>query len=117
MEIRKKIGNKFLKNEYVYIYSSYPDQKIIGKFQIDSLIEFDKTQITEDILLQSCLTKEEIFSYIKDKKAYGIKIKNVTSLRPLSLIEIKSELVTFTPPQSYRYIDFAMQEFFNKKFY
>lgn len=117
IEIRKKIGTKFSKNEDVYIYSSFPDQKIIGKFQIESLIHFDKNEITEDLLSQSCLTKEEMLNYIQDKKAFSIKIKNVILLHPLSLNEIKSELVNFRPPQSYRYLDFQMKELFDRRLY
>jgi predicted transcriptional regulator len=115
IEIRKKIGKYFNQNEYVFIYSSHPDKKIIGFFQIDSIISFDNNHIDDDILVKSCLTKDELLGYINNKTGYGIKIKNVKNIQPITLHELKYNFKDFTPPQSFRYIDSSMLDFLKKR--
>lgn len=114
IEIRKKIGIKFKIDEYIYIYSSAPDKKIVGYFQIDSIIEFDKDKITNELLLESCLSKNEMLNYIKDDKAYGIKIKNIYLSKTISLQEIRNVFRNFNPPQSFRYIQADMLDYLKK---
>lgn len=105
IEIRKKIGKEFLPGNNVFIYSTSPEKKIIGLFQIDSILEFDMYEVTDELLLRSCLSRNEMLNYIKTDKAYAIKIKNVQLINPLSLEKLRNKLLNFTPPQSYMYIN------------
>ncbi|EMM1341387.1 hypothetical protein [Enterobacter roggenkampii] len=115
IEIRKKIGKYFTPNSYIFIYSSSPEKKIIGFFQIDAIIRFDKDSIDDNLLLKSCLTKKEMIDYIENEKAFGIKIKNVNVIQPITLDEMKTLFKDFTPPQSFRYIDPNMLVFLKKR--
>lgn len=105
IEIRKKIGKEFLAGNNVFIYSTSPEKKIIGSFQIDSIFEFDMYEVTAELLLRSCLSRNEMLNYIKNDKAYAIKIKNIQAIRPISLEILRNKLLNFRPPQSYMYIN------------
>lgn len=105
IEIRRKIGKDFLTENIVFIYSSSPEKKIIGSFQISSIFEFDLHEVTDELLLRSCLSRNEMLDYIKNDKAYAIKIKNIQLVNPISLETLKNKLLNFRPPQSYMYID------------
>ncbi|UWX93463.1 hypothetical protein N2K86_00430 [Enterobacter mori] len=115
IEIRKKIGKYFMPNSYIFIYSSSPEKKIIGFFQIDSIIRIDKDSFDDNLLMKSCLTKKEMIEYIENQKAFGIKIKNVNVIQPITLDEMKILFKDFTPPQSFRYIDPNMLVFLKTK--
>ncbi|ESL94083.1 hypothetical protein L420_01250 [Enterobacter hormaechei subsp. hoffmannii UCICRE 9] len=65
--------------------------------------------------MKSCLTKKEMIDYIENEKAFGIKIKNVNIIQPITLDEIKTLFKDFTPPQSFRYIDPNMLFFLKTK--
>ncbi|ENQ6443159.1 hypothetical protein ACEPNH_003560 [Citrobacter freundii] len=105
IEIRKKIGKEFLAGNNVFIYSTSPEKKIIGSFQIDSIFEFDMYEVTDELLLRSCLSRNEMLNYIKNDKAYAIKIKNIQVISPISLETLRNKLLNFRPPQSYMYIN------------
>ncbi|MBW7639066.1 hypothetical protein [Citrobacter portucalensis] len=105
IEIRKKIGKEFLAGNNVFIYSTSPEKKIIGSFQIDSIFEFDMYEVTAELLLRSCLSRNEMLNYIKNDKAYAIKIKNIQVILPISLEILRNKLLNFRPPQSYMYIN------------
>lgn len=105
IEIRRKIGKDFLTENIVFIYSSSPEKKIIGSFQISSIFEFDLHEVTDELLLRSCLSRNEMLDYIKNDKAHAIKIKNIQLVNPISLETLKNKLLNFRPPQSYMYID------------
>lgn len=46
-----------------------------------------------------------MLNYIKNDKAYAIKIKNIQAIRPISLEILRNKLLNFRPPQSYMYIN------------
>ena len=83
-------------------YASSPVQKIIGEFEIETIIEeeLDKLwELTKDL---SGISKDYFFEYFKNKKnGFAIKIKNAKKYNtPLSI----KEKFNITPPQSFMYL-------------
>lgn len=86
----------------VVVYASYPIQRVIGEFDIDTIIKSEVQELwhlTKDF---SGITKNFFFEYFSNKeKGYAIKIKNVRRYqKELSL----KEDFNITPPQSFIYL-------------
>ena len=100
-EFRKSL---FKKREVktVVVYASSPVQKVIGEFEIETIINDELNRLwnlTKDF---SGITAEYFFEYFRNKEmGYAIKIKEVTIYeKPLS---IKDDF-NATPPQSFIYL-------------
>lgn len=88
--------------ERVYIYSSAPEQRIIGYFTIDDIVSDTPKKLWREFNAVGSITEEDFFEYFADKEiGYSIKIKEVTrftkSKNPKKIFE------NFVPPQSYMY--------------
>ena len=102
VEFRKKTFKKEV--ERVYIYSSAPEQKIIGYFIIDNIDAAPPEELWKKYNAVGSISKEDFFDYFFEKEiGYSIKIKNFKkfskSKNPKDIFE------NFVPPQSYMYCD------------
>lgn len=86
----------------VIVYASSPVQKVIGEFEIDTILSATPEKIWEKTKKFSGITKDFFFEYFSDKKqAHAIKIKKAKKYdKPLEL----KEGFEVAPPQSYIYL-------------
>jgi predicted transcriptional regulator len=90
------------KVEKVYIYSSSPDQKIIGYFIIDSIIADSPEKIWKKFREVGSINKTDFFEYYENKDlAYAIAIKSYKKFK--EPINPKKVFRKFAAPQSYIY--------------
>lgn len=102
VEFRKLVFKKEI--ERVYIYSSAPEQRIIGYFTIEDIISDTPKKLWQEFSEVGSISEEDFFDYFANKKiGYSIKIKDVTRFRrsknPKEIFE------NFVPPQSYMYCE------------
>ena len=86
----------------VVVYASSPTQKVIGEFEIDSILEEEVAKLWKKTKAYSGIDRSYFYEYFSDKKnGYAIKIKNVKKYEtPLCL----KEHYNLTPPQSFAYL-------------
>lgn len=88
----------------VYIYSSSPVQKIIGKFSLKDVICATPEEIWEQCSEYGGISKEDFFQYYNGKsEAYSLRISDLEvfdkAICPYNTFK------KFTPPQSFLYYD------------
>jgi len=96
--------------ERVYIYSG---KKIVGSFQIGSIIEGNPQAIWIKCKDYAGISKQDYFKYFEgSRKAYAIEIKNAKIFKePINPYTV---LRNFTPPQSFQYIQEKIENFISK---
>jgi predicted transcriptional regulator len=113
-EFADKIFNGTKKYEYrrsvfkntniktVVVYASSPVQKVIGEFDIETILNDTLEKLWEDTKQFSGITKDFFLSYFSDKQdGYAIQIKKTRKYKkPLC---IREDFNAF-PPQSFMYI-------------
>lgn len=98
-EFRKVLPKKSFNK--VYVYSSSPVKKIIGEFDVDSIVTGSKDAIWDMFSLKGGITKDEFYSYFTGETARVICIKNTNLYEtPVDLPKNISR-----PPQNFLYID------------
>jgi predicted transcriptional regulator len=101
-EFRRSVfKNKNVKT--VLVYASSPVQRVIGEFEIDSILNDELKQlwnITKDF---SGITENFFFEYFQNKeKGYAIKIKKTRKYN--KSLSLKDDF-NANPPQSFMYIE------------
>lgn len=86
----------------VVVYASSPIQRVIGEFDIDSIVSLSPKLLWQKTKEFSGITEEFFFEYFAKKEVgHAIKIKTTRKyITPLTL----KENFNLTPPQSYAYI-------------
>jgi len=86
----------------IVVYSSSPVQKVIGEFEIETILRKDIDQLWNLTEQESGINKDFFFEYYKGKETgFAIKIKKTKKYdEPL---DIKRDF-KLTPPQSFVYI-------------
>ena len=86
----------------IVVYSSSPVQKVIGEFEIESILQSNISELWDMTAQESGINKEFFFEYYKGKdRGFAIKIKNIKKYdKPL---DIKADF-KLAPPQSFVYI-------------
>lgn len=96
-EFRKSIFRQKVKT--VYVYSSLPDGKVIGLFDIGEVIEGSPVEIWNKVGNQGAISKKDFFDYFGDSpRAYAIEIINPIEYKPHKIISMSQV------PQSFRYL-------------
>ncbi len=99
-EFRRSI----FKNENVktvIVYASSPVKKVIGEFEIDSIINEELESLWKMTSNYSGISKDYFDKYFFDKEAgYAIKIKNTKRYRRPKSLQKDFDLM---PPQSFAY--------------
>lgn len=103
-EFRKVIFKK-LDVTTVVVYASSPVQKVIGEFEIDTILTSNPEDIWQRTKKLSGITEKYFYEYFGEREiAHAIKIKEVKKYsKPLSL----KDDFNVSPPQSYMYLDIA----------
>ncbi len=102
VEFRKLTFKKEI--ERVYIYSSSPEQRIIGYFTIEDIISDTPEELWRQFSKVGSIAEEDFFEYFADKEiGYSIKIKSVNRFRKSK--NPKEIFKNFVAPQSYMYCD------------
>jgi predicted transcriptional regulator len=88
--------------ERVYIYSSSPEQRIIGYFTIEDIISDTPKKLWKEFNRVGSITEEDFFDYFANKEiGYSIKIKSVNKFKKAK--DPKEIFENFVAPQSYMY--------------
>jgi len=87
----------------VIVYSSSPEKKVIGEFEIEAVLSDPPDKIWELTKLHSGITQEFYDEYFKGRDtAYAIKVSTTKKYRkPKSLADYKIR----SAPQSFVYVD------------
>jgi predicted transcriptional regulator len=101
-EFRRSVfKNKNVKT--VVVYASSPIQRVIGEFEIDSILNKELSQLWNDTKEHSGISENYFFEYFNNKeRGYAIKIK-ATKLYKKSL-SLKDDF-NASPPQSFMYLE------------
>jgi predicted transcriptional regulator len=86
----------------VVVYASSPVQKVIGEFEIDSILTLDVVELWKQTKTHSGISENFFFSYFLNKQmGHAIKVKKAKKYKtPLC---IRKDFQA-TPPQSFIYI-------------
>lgn len=104
VEIRRSFSKRWV-DQRLCIYSSSPDQCLLGEATVISVIEGDPEEIWSSYNAQLCCTRAEFEEYSRGaSKLVAITLGQVIRYeRPLPLREIRAlNDGHFSPPQSYR---------------
>jgi predicted transcriptional regulator len=87
----------------VYIYSSAPEKRIIGYFEVKQIFSDTPQNLWARFRKSAGISESEFFAYYDGRSTgYAISIKNLTVLkRP---IDPYKHFKKFTPPQSFMYM-------------
>lgn len=86
----------------VVVYASSPVQRVIGEFEIDSILSSDPNEIWKQTKEYSGISEDFFYEYFADKKiAYAIKIKKTKKYKQHLRLQDNYNVV---PPQSYLYL-------------
>ncbi|MGR5061201.1 hypothetical protein ACPV3O_23385 [Vibrio rotiferianus] len=107
-EFRKKfpnISDMGVSNK-VFIYSSKPVMAIVGSFVVKKQYHSDFKTLMKDINASKAYS-ERISDYLIDKKScHALEVSELIIYENyLTLNELRHEFGSFTPGQSYRYLD------------
>ena len=102
VEFRKKVFSDTVK--VAFVYSSYPQKKIIGYFKIQHIEKGTPQEIWDRYSCVGCISKQKFDTYyLGHELAYGIEISAFFSYdMPLDPYEFDP---SFRAPQSYCYVD------------
>ena len=107
-EFRKSIFKK-RSVDLIYIYSSHPVKKIVGKFTIGDILEDRPDNLWDAVKDQSGLDESEFFNYFRGRsKGYAIGIDEFTPFK--DPIDPRLHYDNFVPPQSFCYVDNEIEE-------
>ena len=100
-EFRKVIFKR--KVSTVYIYSSSPVKKIIGKFSIGNILNDSPSQLWKTCNGASGLSEDEFFNYFAySDRGYALKIDKLELFDP---VDPYTQLDNFVAPQSFCYVN------------
>lgn len=110
IELRKKIGKEFSNGSVVYVYSSSPQQAIVGKVILSAVEQHDVDVIARNYSREACVSESYIKDYYsKHDKGYLLLIRSVIPFsKPVPLSKLKQH--GFNPPQSFCYAKGAVLE-------
>jgi type I restriction enzyme S subunit len=88
----------------IYIYSSSPVKKIVGTFEIGSILEDHPIDLWDMVKEFAGINHRDFFAYFEGKsRAFAIEIQNLQEFTdPINPYET---MPGFVPPQSYCYMN------------
>jgi len=87
----------------IIVYASSPVQKVIGEFEIESIINDELVTLWELTKKYAGINEEYFFKYFSNKEyGYAIHIKNVKKYRKALCLR---EDFNAKPPQSFMYLN------------
>lgn len=98
----RKVIFKDRRVKTVVVYASYPTQKVIGEFKIESILDDEPARLWRETKQQAGINEEYFFGYFANKEvAYAIKVKSVKRYRKALCLRRDFNL---SPPQSFMYL-------------
>lgn len=118
IELRRQIPKHLTDGDLVIVYSTSPDKMIIGFFTVKEVIKITPTNVSEDILTDSCISRIEFQRYFDSANyGYAIKIDQCWTLPvKIELQDLKKKDNNFNVPQNFRYVtnsDYTLFEVYN----
>jgi predicted transcriptional regulator len=103
IEMRTKIGKKFVSGASVIIYSSSPVKAIVATAKIHRIQHLTANEVNQNHLKKIHISREFFTQYMENRKnCYLIEFSDINKLKqPISLAELKK--LNFTAPQSFCY--------------
>lgn len=102
VEFRKLVFKREIKR--VYIYSSSPEQRIIGYFTIEDIVSDTPKNLWQKFKRVGSIEENDFFDYFANKKiGYSINIKSYSRFK--KAINPKDIFENFVAPQSYMYCE------------
>lgn len=103
VELRKKIGIRFIVGARIFIYSSSPVMEITGHAEISQVDQLAISEIRSRFLGDACIAEEDFNDYYKNsERGFVIHLCKVNRfVRGVSLARLRSR--GFIPPQSFSY--------------
>ena len=87
----------------VVVYASSPVQKVIGEFEIETIINAELQALWKQTKEYAGIGEEFFFSYFTNKESgYAIQIKKAIKYKKVLCLR---EDFNATPPQSFMYLD------------
>lgn len=87
----------------VVVYASSPVQRVIGEFEIDTILNDSLQQLWDLTKNDSGITENFFFDYFQNKeKGYAIKIKRTKKYK--KSLSLKDDF-NASPPQSFMYLE------------
>ena len=87
----------------IVVYASSPVQKVIGEFEIESILNYELKTLWEKTKEFSGISERFFFEYFGDKdKGYAIKVKKTKRYKEALCIKDDFHV---TPPQSFIYLE------------
>ena len=88
----------------IYIYSSSPVKKIVGRFEIGGILEDHPNNLWDTVKEFAGIDNRDFFAYFEGKsRAFAIEIQNLQEF--IDPIDPYETMPGFVPPQSYCYMD------------
>lgn len=101
-EFRKQVF-KDLSIKKVIVYSSSPEQKVIGEFEIETILNDSPDKIWNQTRLYSGISQEFFESYFEGRdKAYAIKVASTKRYRKEKSL---ADFNIYAAPQSFAYVN------------
>lgn len=102
-EFRKSKFNPKKKVNKVYIYSSGPEKKIVGRFRIEKVFEDTPSNLWKSFNEFGGIEKQDFFKYYEQKDiGYAFKIKDLEIFEPS--IDPRQIFENFKSPQNFCYL-------------
>ena len=100
-EFRKVIFRKSV--DRIYIYETYPTQRIVGYFKVGNIIEDCPDWLWSALHSESGVSESDFLAYYgQSQTGFAIEIKNAVFFKtPIEPRKLSSD---FIPPQSFRYV-------------
>ena len=87
----------------VVVYASHPVQKVIGEFEVGSVLALNRRQLWQQTRQFAGIAKAYFDAYFADKDlAYAIEIKSTKRYR--SPVNLNNICPSARPPQSFMYL-------------
>jgi predicted transcriptional regulator len=100
-EFRKKIPLQNINT--VYIYSSFPEKRIVGAFRIREIIQGTPEELWENCREEGGIDEDRFFTYFKGKSlGYSLLVDEVEPIDPP--VDPKKTNEDFKPPQNFAYL-------------
>lgn len=106
IELRKS-SPKVKEDDIVLIYTTSPVMAVTGMCIVKQIIKSSPNSIWKEYEGKIGIDKKRFLQYYEGKEyAIGIELKEKKVFKkPITLEEIRKNLKSFNPPQTYRYID------------
>lgn len=105
IELRKRVGELFVENNTIYIYSTSPVKAIVAKAKISHVDKVHPLEIHMDTLIHAHVSRDYFDDYFKKStQAFLIHLKDIKRLKhPIDIYKLRK--LGLTPPQSFCYLE------------